>query len=371
LKTATLLLFILISVPTYADKCDFSNTSNTNYVHELGDRYDDACYGDSADENLLSKAVNEWASDSTTKLRTTEEVAKLQASALQQLENIDSNLRAARGLGDTQWRSIFDVTLGHLSEARRLLGDYDHGLRAAEWEVDDLRILDNSLDLKPPVGAACSSGYDDVCRATLVAAGSLLRGVELTHTVLNKLVAKVKIAPLYEGVAVLDSQWDDYFEKGRSQYIWELAFNSWRYSKSLEGDNLQPPPAGQWILLHPTAAVEYVESDENGDSQYNAVAIIEVLGYNRLRWGSDGLLSKFPLGVSAITTISLSDKGDRFGYGGMIHINNKFSLGAAKRDSGSGSGSGKETVWFLSVDLGELFRNNDESVKKTFRRLYN
>ena len=196
------------------------------------------------------------------------------------------------------------------------------------------------------------------------------------------------IPDLTEAYVKLDKQWDYYFGNARSQYIWELKFNSWRYDKqliqrckdeknsALEGWELQKfckdrkdvklsqPPIGQWILLHPTAALEYVGSDEAGNSSTGAVAIVEIFGYNRFA-SKNGSPKKWPVGGSLITTVSLDNNGDRFGYGAMLHLRNNLSIGVARRDFAGES----EWTWILSADLGKLLTKTTEEAKEKLQFL--
>ena len=111
--------------------------------------------------------------------------------------------------------------------------------------------------------------------------------------------------------------------------------------------------------------MEYVGSDATIDSAYNLVGIIDVIGYNRLRWKEDGPYSKWPLGASLVATYVPATPGDDFGYGLMIHVKNDFSFGATQRDTGAGT----ETTWLFSVDLTKLFLEKSAKAKKQFRSL--
>jgi hypothetical protein len=186
----------------------------------------------------------------------------------------------------------------------------------------------------------------------------------------------------------LDSQWDYYFTGARSQYIWELALNSRLYDKKLlsrckkeKGSDLMnwelekfckdrsdvqlsTPPTEQWILLHPSAALEYTSADDGGNSSTRAVAIVEIIGYNKFAH-KDGMPLKWPIGISVISTISLDNNGDRFGYGAMLHLKNNFSIGVARRKFGGK----KETTWLLSADLGKLITKATAEAQEKFKFL--
>ena len=129
------------------------------------------------------------------------------------------------------------------------------------------------------------------------------------------------------------------------------------------GDSLARPPVGQLILLHPSAAMEYVSSNETVERAYNLVGIIDIVGYNRLRWKQDGPYSKWPLGASVVATYVPATSGDDFGYGLMVHVKNMYSFGATRRDTGAGT----DTTWLFSVDLARLFLDKSAEARKQFR----
>ena len=365
MKKVILVLFFFFAANTYAEDCKITATNDGNYARKLAILFELMCFGKSNDKDPFTKKVNLWVKAPSNDLHTSRDVSKLQVTALKYLETIDGNLRIIHRQSDDKWNDIFATTLERLSESRKKLTDYANGIEATQWQIDDLCYFDQSVDLKPIISNSCKAGFNDDCELNLGTASELLRQVHLTYKILNKLVATVKIAPLYRKVAKLDEQWDYYFEEGRSQYVWELLLNSWLYSESLGDDKLDPPPDWQWILFHPSAAIEFFENDENDNSNINAIGIIELFGYNRLKWGKDSLLNDWPLGISVIASISLSSQGDRIGYGGMVHFKNKYSVGLTQRNFDNGN----EIIWLFSVDFGDFFLNVEDDTKKKFRKM--
>ena len=164
-------------------------------------------------------------------------------------------------------------------------------------------------------------------------------------------------------MASIKRQWDHYFDHARSQYLWEIAINSRRFGAS--DDELAAPPRGQFILLHPNVAFEYLGSSAVHDQSYRAIPYLEIVGYNHLKYTNDPFLpmSDWPLGVSALVTYTPDNIGDRFGFGLMIHVKNDFSIGFARRQTGAG----RDTTLLLSVDLMKAFLEKSQEVRTRFR----
>ena len=340
--------------------CSFAEQSSADaYVRHVAALSHQGCFGRENDEDPLSAHVLKSLDQTDMPMRTVDEVAAVRDLAVDLLQQVEQSLSLAGSQSGSAWERHYVLMRYRLLEARSQVASLDGRVQAVYWEYDDLSYFDGELDLKDGIRENCSGEFTASCRGGLTDAASLIRHAALTHAILNDVLSKRRLIPLYKEVSVLDEKWRVYFEEGRSQYIWELAFNGWLYRKSITGAELAPPPAYQWILLHPGAAVEYI--NEEG-MVFNAVALVELIGYNRL-WHPDSIMRGFPLGVSGIMTVSLGDAGDRLGWGAMIHFRNKLSIGAARRSIGNG----EETTWLLSVDLGKLFLQVDEQVIEKFR----
>ena len=170
-----------------------------------------------------------------------------------------------------------------------------------------------------------------------------------------------RLSDIHDQLVKLDDEWSYYFNDARSQFSWEFIANNAIYNPP--DDKFSAPPDGQLILLHPRAAVEYVSGNATVDSSYNLTGIVELIGYNRLRWRKDGPYSNWPLGISAVASWVPSTPGDDWGYGLMIHIKNDYSIGVTQRNTGAGD----ETTWIFSVDLNKLFLDKSEEAKKMFQ----
>ncbi|KAF1721701.1 hypothetical protein CSC75_05665 [Pseudoxanthomonas wuyuanensis] len=125
------------------------------------------------------------------------------------------------------------------------------------------------------------------------------------------------------------------------------------------------PPNGQIILFHLDAAPEYAGSRNDEGSEFNAVALVEVIGYKWLKYAGDGSSGR-TYGGSLIATVSPESSGKRVGWGAMVHLTEKFSVGIARRDLGR---DGDETTWLVSADLGKLLDMTSLQERLDFRKL--
>lgn len=363
------ILCLLLACNTGAATCDItvqeSADATVSHVAILSSVND--CFGRKNDIHPLAKRILSFVNQPSPEMRTTDEVEALRTAATAHLQLIEESLSSAAIGAQSPWDSTFAVVQSRLGEAHAQVAALDSRVTPAFWEYDDLSFFDRALKLSPAIHDACTDPDSASCGRATTAATAIVRHANLAHAVLNHALATLRLPEVYKEVAALDDQWDDYFKNGRSQYVWELLINSWRYERQLCkggsrekcGSILAPPPTGQLIVLHPSAALEYVR---NAEDDYNAVAIIELIGYNRWSKSNSGL-GKFAIGASLIATVSLDGQGDRLGWGAMVHVNNKYSFGAARRHLGMGT----ETVWLISVDLGKLITNVDAQAKNAFR----
>ena len=186
----------------------------------------------------------------------------------------------------------------------------------------------------------------------------MLRYARVTERVFTY-YTKLKLIKIKEAITELyRKRWDFYFEKTRPQFIWELKLNSDFYNKRRKGKRaLQQPPNHQWILLHPSVALEYIDTALDGN-RFKQAIVLEVIGYNKWHWrASDGM--KRALGVSLITSYSDRSKMHDIGYGVMLHYKHKFSVGYTNRSSNTG--------YFVSFDLGKTFTEASDELEKAFK----
>lgn len=353
----------LVSLRALGADCgiDQQADANAHVTKVLGLSSVTGCFGRGNDESPLAKRILAEIEPALPPTRTTEEVLIVRDSASGWIRDIGVSFSAASANPDSDWLPVVELMRSRLAEAKLQVDTFDATVEAAYWELGDLDYFDGALDLKAPIRRSCGVATAPSCASGVALATEIVRHGELVHAVLNKVLSERRLVPIYHEVVALDEKWDYYFEKGRSQYLWELALNGALYRRKLESNELAPPPNGQWILLHPGAAVQFVRGNQSPDDT-SAVAIVELVGYNRL-WSQGSVLRDLPLGISAIATVSLNEQGDRLGWGAMVHIKNKFSIGAARRDVGTG----KKTTWLVSVDLGALLLKVDEEVKNRVR----
>jgi len=249
-----------------------------------------------------------------------------------------------------------------MSAAQQLLLDKaeSEDLKPGKWSyVEDDGMFPNlGISLDPYLAdPACKLPDDPQCVEAFADAKQLVTfGVLVGRTM--SYYNHPRIAAAYSYVETLDKQWESYFTEARSQFPWELLFNGWLYGRQIEGkDGLQVPPEHQWILLHPSPALEYVDAAADGN-RFEPAVVIELAGYNRWRW--DGARMKQPWGVSAVASLSDRAGTDNWGYGGVVHYDNTFSLGVTTRDGDVGI--------FVSADVGDWISKYSDKTKQAYQR---
>lgn len=176
----------------------------------------------------------------------------------------------------------------------------------------------------------------------------LLEKLQIALNATNDAVNAHEIAEVSKTIGLYSKQWEQYFEKARSQTFIELSLNTYLYRDELQKNTFVPPPSYQAILLHPSVVLEHVSADEDGDEFKEALSM-EWLGIN---WWN----LKVPLGVSLVTTISDRNEVDDFGHGVMVHIHNNYSVGVTTHDG--------ETGVLMTIDLLKLFEDKKSNLEK-------
>jgi hypothetical protein len=298
------------------------------------------------------------------------ELAERRNRLLEIIVQIEGSLANVMSTMDNIWQGYAAIIFSEITSAKEELRDFESTIRARYWfrgqdygffeQLTTGRFL---IQYDADIDAACPTAeMSDNCRAVLESLVALTRHIDLVRQVLENPVRE-KLRELHTELVKLDAEWDYYFDDAKSQFWWEFIANNALYDPP--GDSLARPPAGQLILLHPNAAIEYVDSSSNDDRAYNAIGIIEIIGYNRLRWDENGPYSEWPLGASLVTSYVPEARGDDFGFGFMMHVKNEYSFGATRRDTGDDT----KTTWIFSVDLTRLFLNKSEEAKRKFRSL--
>lgn len=164
-------------------------------------------------------------------------------------------------------------------------------------------------------------------------------------------------------------EWDAYLFKARSQYPWELFINGEIYQSSLCANHrsqdckagFPEPPKSQWIVMHPSAGVEYYEAD---GTAIKGSLIVELLGYNRWAWDKKSSKHKNMWGASAILSFSDAKNAETLGYGVMVHTPVKgISVAYTRRQSENGNIDGV----FFNVDVAKLFQDKLDIVRSAFK----
>ena len=209
-----------------------------------------------------------------------------------------------------------------------------------------------TVDLMSVLGPQCGDNTKaDKCAAEIAMAETLARTSTLAESALTYYTS-CYIDEADKEAIVLDRKWTTYFEDARSQYPWELAFNGWRMDKNDTRDVVNGnrmgflyPPAYQWILAHPSVALEYV-SDAPDGQEFKPAVLVEVFGYNRWKYEADGSMGN-ALGVSAVALFADRGEVKDLGYGLMMHVNNTYSIGVTRHDS--------DTGFVVSGDVSDLW----------------
>jgi hypothetical protein len=206
--------------------------------------------------------------------------------------------------------------------------------------------------------AGCDGGSRNTgCEASLVTAEGLLRGAQFA---LRSFAADeaAAIQAAQARAAMRDTRWRNYFTEARSQYPWELYVNSLVYESKLRADlGISGPPNWQWIVLHPDVGLQYVHDAAQGDRMLPAL-VLELIGYNRWRWGADGRPEN-AWGASLVRTYADSTSVSTGAWGIAVHRNSKYSIAVTR-------GDGKTGV-LLSVDLAGAVTQASQEWRDRFR----
>ncbi|TYT24954.1 hypothetical protein FZO89_00905 [Luteimonas viscosa] len=363
--TRVLFLLTLLVAPLLAWSQDCSLPKQAASYEVLFAQYQQQhCFGESADSSDVKRRMDEAIASMKGAVITADDSLALRLQAARALTDLSSSLLEQQDVANDDWRQRLTYVRQRLEQAAAETVVAERDIRAGDWKVDDLTIFDGSYSVVEPLMQDCAKGYTSACQQAQRSAADILRHATLANAVLGRLVQLVRLVPKYEDLKVLDDQWSYYWERGRSQYPWELWVNQRRFLRDHPDPNqFVGPPTSQIILLHLDAAMEYAKSHSGMGSELNAIALVEVIGYNRLSYAADGSSGR-SFGGSIITTVSPESGGKRFGWGAMMHFTDRISLGVARRDLGRGEG---ETTWLLSADVGKLLNLTPEEEQKAFR----
>lgn len=372
LSLALQLLFWSCLPVAGAQECEFKEAgSPTGYLAQISrmSAPGAGCFAGPRDTSTLYETVKSRLANFEKEPATREQVQKIRDELIAILRLVQTDVtRRLLARGDP-WDRYAGIMLGELSTAIEEIRRLRPVVRAEYWqpvsdpkygffEQKETGVL--LIVYEDQIVEDCGADFSDLCRRTLDSAGNLERYAAIVRRVLQ-LPVRATLDEIYKQVSALDDQWDYYFGQARSQYFWESMANNAIYDPP--GNRLAGPPDAQLILFHPTVAMEYVGSGPQNESAYDAVGIVELIGYNQWSYKAGSFLKRWPLGISAVATYTPETTGDRVGYGAVIHIKQNLSIGATRRDTGDGT----ETTWLLSVDFMKLFLEKSAEEKEAFR----
>jgi len=235
--------------------------------------------------------------------------------------------------------------------------------RATNWEINQdnftvnlipgKRVLDFKITYLDKV-ASSPGEY----RKAIDSLGILL----LTSHTLNYINRKEALKKIGAVARERRAQWQVYFDESIPQWPWELGLvNGPIYEHTLKHEKgLGKVPDWQLIVAHPDVALEYVDGAADGD-QFRPSLMVEIVGVDFWSW-EHGAKQKGPWGlpipVGAGFVATFADRADSkdWGFGGVIHINHTYNIGATFRGSDKGI--------FFSVNLAKLFEDKRKKADK-------
>lgn len=218
----------------------------------------------------------------------------------------------------------------------------------------DAKLYENYLQ------PACADAETQACRTAYASAKRVLRYVYVVERILTDIKTRPQVVAAFQHVTLLNDEWESYFSDTRSQFPWELTLNSYLYNKfdrKAGGAILQAPPRYQWIVMHPSVALEYIDKANEG-SQFRESVILEIAGYNWWNWEKRD--RDTALGLSFITSYSDRSGIKDVGFGFIAHYNHTLSVGGTLRKGG-------DPGVFISVDVARFLLKASESTKKAFQ----
>lgn len=225
-------------------------------------------------------------------------------------------------------------------------------LDSGKWRYETGReglFLDTpfAIEVVDSIEAGCSAGGDP-CAGAFAEAVEIVTDANLVVRT-NGVLQTPERAALQEYITALDQRWENYFNRAPTQFPWELAINSILYQRNVKR-GFNEPPSSQWIVLHPTVAYEYVNDDEE---KFKSALALEALGY-------------FTRGFGGSLAAVWSDRaeGERFGYGFVLHWQNKITIGVM-RHSGSDGGTGI----LVSPNIEKFVNTNAKKVRDILTRV--
>ena len=279
---------------------------------------------------------------------------------------------AAEGLGapHDSLRTWFDTLAGATQRLARTLGGTaaDTALLNIErWrlqlETFSISVVSTSDLYEFGVQGPCAVGADP-CAVAVDHSFRLLRHARIVERVVDLVVNLPATSALADSLAMFDDRWKAYFTDARSQLGWELWLNG-RWYRAVKNERYCPsrggfcePPSRQWILLHPSLALEYVSGTAPG-ARVDESLVLELFGVNRWSWDK-GAAMRNAVGASLVVSASDRSSLPTFGYGVLIHLRQTYSIGATMRGSRWGV--------VVSYDLWRRAEGEVQQARATFER---
>jgi hypothetical protein len=279
-------------------------------------------------------------------------------SALAALGRIGNDARNLHTSDDT---AIYSAVALQVDAAAVALGTGLSPAVPAAWQLQGGSGRIAAIPITLPSALAACVAPDERCARQFEVAKQLLRIARLTESTLNY-YARPELQAHREEARRRARKWEDYFDVARSQYPWELALNGRLMADTRPLANgvrfgFREVPVYQVILMHPSAAFEYA-GDEPEGNRFAGIVLVDVIGYNRWRWKADGSMG-FAVGGSLIVSMGDHVNMDDVGWGAMLHLNHKWSIGVT-------FGGDKQTV-LVTADVAQLWTRASEATRARLR----
>lgn len=206
-----------------------------------------------------------------------------------------------------------------------------------------------TLDCQPT--PLCDSAA--LCDTNFKSAVAVYSLSSLIHRTLNVAV-KDDIDDIGKMLKKFDARWTAFHTKSLAIFPWELIANNIAYKSAKTG--FSGPPNYQWLVLHPSVAVAYDDSQE--DKMQEAI-LLDIVGRYRWTWGGkdDAQVTK-PFGVA----LAMSWSGDDPGYGLAVHLPHNWSIGVTRSKD-------NHTQVLFSLEFGQYVTDKRKSVEGVKKKL--
>ncbi|MEX2197446.1 MAG: hypothetical protein WD886_01440 [Burkholderiales bacterium] len=233
-----------------------------------------------------------------------------------------------------------------------------------ELYFPDLPGGEGTIDIAGPADADCKDAASALCRDALAGGKELMFAWRLAHDLSNRLSVSA-VSKIGEQVALKRALWNRYLYQSKpmlplDHIATDFFDGRWKHSDQYP-DGVREPPDTQYFFLHPSVAVEQLNSAPDGQ-QLKPVLVVEVFGANRWRddrrWINAPLLRSLSGASIALTYADRAGVTD-IGKGVIMTFENVYSIGVMRYES-------KTSVLF-SIDLANLWREKYKDKYETFR----